>query len=260
MKYDSIGKGYNTTRKADPWITGRLSLLLNARSGGKYLDIGCGTGNYTIALAGSGLTFFGVDPSQRMMDEAKAGESSVQWKQGSAESIPFGNRFFDGAIATLTMHHWTGMEAAFAELVRVMKPQARLVVFTSTPDQMKGYWLNEYFPVMLHDSIAQMPSQERITEALRSTAFVVEKTEKYFVRPDLEDGFLYIGKTDPERYFDENIRKGISSFAALAHQQEVNTGLMKLRSDMETGNFESVRAKYENDRGDYLFLVLKKDA
>ncbi len=49
-KYDAIGTNYNQTRKADPYLTEQLLKHLNPTKEGVYLDIGCGTGNYTNAL------------------------------------------------------------------------------------------------------------------------------------------------------------------------------------------------------------------
>jgi hypothetical protein len=46
MKYDTIGIGYDTTRRAGPRIAGRLLALLEPVAGGLYLDIACGTGNF----------------------------------------------------------------------------------------------------------------------------------------------------------------------------------------------------------------------
>ena len=61
--YDAIGTGYNSTRQADPYLTSRLLYFLKPQPGKLYLDIGCGTGNYTIALSNQGLNFTGVEPS-----------------------------------------------------------------------------------------------------------------------------------------------------------------------------------------------------
>ena len=54
-KYDKIGINYNLTRKADNYLTERLYALLNPDKSGIYLDIGCGTGNYTIEFQKKGL-------------------------------------------------------------------------------------------------------------------------------------------------------------------------------------------------------------
>ncbi|CAM3277678.1 Putative methyltransferase [Flavobacterium longum] len=257
-EYDRIGKSYDSSRCADPYLTARLLDLIQPEAHGKYLDIGCGTGNYTAALRNKGLDIVGVEPSEVMLETARLRHAHMNWISGAAEAIPFPPDTFLGAIATLTIHHWNALEKGFAEISRVLKPKGRWVVFTSWPAQMKGYWLNHYFPAMLAASIAQMPSLDAIALAGEKSGLTVVETEKYHVADDLQDGFLYIGKHKPEMYFDTRIRNGISSFASLAHQDEVNAGLAQLRLDIDTGCFESVRKRYENALGDYLFIVLEK--
>jgi ubiquinone/menaquinone biosynthesis C-methylase UbiE len=256
--YDTIGSGYNTTRQADPYITERLFQLLSLQTTGTYLDIGCGTGNYTVALANKGFTFYGVEPSQKMLNMARSRSPRVNWLLGQSEDIKVKDEFFDGAIATLTVHHWTDIKKAFTEIYRVLKKGGKIVFFTATPEQMKSYWLNHYFPKMLNDSIVQMPSFDTIKDAATNAGFGIIWTEKYFIRDDLKDLFLYAGKNKPELYLDAEIRKGISSFAALANADEVEEGLSKLKSDIEAGRFEDIGAKFKNDTGDYLFIIAQK--
>src|SRR5258706_12803923 len=100
-KYDAIGVGYNTTRNADPYLLERLFFLLSPEKNGHYLDVGCGTGNYTIALQKKGFHITGVDPSHQMLNEAKSISSEVDWHLGRVEKIPFAYGAFDGAITTL---------------------------------------------------------------------------------------------------------------------------------------------------------------
>lgn len=255
-KYDRIGTGYNVTRQADPYLTDRLFSLLQPQTAKLYLDIGCGTGNYTCALADKGLSFVGVEPSEKMLSEAKSRNQNIEWLNGTAEQIPADDKMFDGIIATLTMHHWTDIKKAFAELNRVLKDHGRIVVFTSTPEQMKGYWLNHYFPKMLYASIVQMPSLDTIQDAANEANLRMSSIEKYFIKDDLKDCFLYVGKNKPECYFDEQIRHGISSFSSLANLEEVKEGLTKLRNDIDTHAFEQIKSHYDNDLGDYLFILL----
>ena len=257
-KYDNIGTGYNSTRKADPYLTEKLFSLLRPQRNKMYLDVGCGTGNYACALAGKGFHFTGVDPSEKMLSEAKAQNENITWLLGTAEQIPTEDSLFDGVIATLTIHHWENLKQAFAELNRVLAHSGRIVIFTSTPEQMNGYWLNHYFPKMLRTSIAQMPSLEDLEEAMLETGFKINKVEKYFVKDDLQDWFLYAGKNNPEYYFDEHIRHGISSFSSLANIEEVNEGLVKLKIDLENGIFEKIKNKFENELGDYLFVTMDR--
>jgi ubiquinone/menaquinone biosynthesis C-methylase UbiE len=258
IKYDIIGTGYNSTRQADPYLTERILYHLHPKMDRIYLDIGCGTGNYTIALADKGFKFVGVEPSEQMLNEAKSRNQEISWIKGTAERLPAGDGLFDGIVGTLTIHHWTDLKKAFGEINRVLSDNGRFVLFTSTPEQMKGYWLNHYFPEMLRSSIVQMPSLTDIEEAIRPTELEIKNIEKYFIKDDLQDKFLYAGKNNPDCYFDEKIRLGISSFSSLANIEEVKHGLSKLKNDMDSKAFDKVQTQYANELGDYLFITMRK--
>ena len=258
-KDDIIGNDYNATRKADPFLVERLIHHLNPQKGQKFLDIGCGTGNYTIKLHQKGLDFIGIDPSSKMLKIALSKSSDIDWQLGKVEKIPFENNSFDGAIATLTIHHWSNLQIGFNELFRVLKPTGRLVIFTSTPKQMKGYWLNHFFPKMLNDSIIQMPDFETVEQNLLTNRFQNISMEKYFVKSDLQDLFLYAGKHDPKLYLNEKVRQGISSFSSLAHHKEVENGLNQLNKAIDSNTIKSIMEKYQNDEGDYLFVIAHKN-
>ena len=256
--YDTIGTRYNSTRRADPYITKKIFQFLAPRSNGLYLDIGCGTGNYTIVLANKGINFYGVEPSAKMLDIARSRDRRISWLTGNAEKLPTNDNLFDGVIATLTIHHWNDLKKAFREIHRVLKHGGKLVIFTATPEQMKGYWLNYYFPKMLEDSILQMPSLDMIKNAATDAGFAVTGTEKYFIQDNLQDLFLYAGKNKPRFYLDEQVRRGISSFSALANDDEVEHGLSILNNDIDSCKFDEIKAKFANDSGDYLFITAQK--
>jgi ubiquinone/menaquinone biosynthesis C-methylase UbiE len=203
--------------------------------------------------------FIGIDPSKKMLLEAKSAYPEITWKQGKAENIPLEDKSIEGGIGTLTLHHWDNLEKGFSELYRIMKPYGNLVFFTSTPTQMKGYWLNHYFPKMLEDSIQQMPSLENITTAMQLAGFKNIFTEKYNVQPNLKDQFLYVGKEKPTLYLDQNIRNGISSFSLLANQEEVEKGLLQLEKDINSGAITNIMNSYKNRNGDYLFILSQKE-
>jgi ubiquinone/menaquinone biosynthesis C-methylase UbiE len=52
--YDLIGSTYARSRRADPAIAQTLARELRLAPSGAYLDLACGTGNYTVALSGLG--------------------------------------------------------------------------------------------------------------------------------------------------------------------------------------------------------------
>jgi hypothetical protein len=74
----------------------------------------------------------------------------------------------------------------------------------------------------------------------------------------LQDLFLYSGKYRPEIYLDENVRSGISTFALLASADEIAAGCQRLAADINTGRITEIVKKYENNHGDYLFVIADK--
>lgn len=256
--YDTIGLQYNETRRADKFLADRFRYFLSPIKKENYLDIGCGTGNYTCALESRDYTFYGVDPSEKMLGKARKRDCNISWQNGCAENLSFENEFFAGAIASLTIHHWKDLAKSFQEISRVLKTNGTFVLFTTLPEQTAGYWLTEYFPKMMRDSVGQLPPFSKIEKSLTAANLKIEKTENYFVRDDLQDHFLYSGKHRPELYLREEIRRGISSFSNLANKDEVEKGLRCLAEDIETGKISEVIEKYENDLGDYIFIIAGK--
>ena len=171
--YDQIGIGYNSTRKADPYLLSRMYHFLDPFRDGKYLDIGCGTGNYTVSLQRKGVNIIGVDPSIEMLRTAKSRNPEQQWLQGTAEKLAIETEGMDGVLASLTMHHWKNLDQAFSEINRVLKLGAKFIMFTATPNQMKGYWLWHYFPQMLKDSCLVMPTLEILEKNLNQNGLKI---------------------------------------------------------------------------------------
>jgi SAM-dependent methyltransferase len=256
--YDKIGRTYDTTRKADPSITRCLARLLNLQPGASYLDVGCGTGNYTVALQNLGARMNGVELTSTMLAKARLKSDRVRWIQGNADALPFRNRRFDGAIATVTIHHWKSLRPGFDEVFRVMRA-GRFVLFTGDHAQMNGYWLREYFPQAIAASLKQMPAAEYVMEQLRQVGFTEVKREAWEVPHDIQDWFLYAGKYRPEIYLDPNVRAGISFFAqGVATPEETDAGCTRLKADIESGRIAQVVESYRHDLGDYLFVIANK--
>ena len=257
--YDQIGQGYDNTRQADPYLASCLQRYLEYASSGLILDVACGTGNYTRTLKQAGFEVVGVDRSLQMLSGAAAKDPEINWILGDVSRLPFDDNAFDAALCTLATHHFGSLENAFREIARVMS-QGSFVIFTATPEQMRGYWLNEYFPVAMADSIEQMPNLEDVQSSLASAGFRNIVNHPYEIQPDLQDHFLYSGKLHPERYLDENFRAGISTFSSLANRNEVASGCERLHDDLQSGKLHEVMRSYEQKNGDYLFIVAKKES
>jgi len=256
--YDRIGDGYDTTRRADPQILKIFRELIEIRDIGTYLDVACGTGNYTVALAGIGGNWYAFDQSETMLAEARTKSVIVDWQNHDVENTDFPNDYFDAAMCSLAIHHFQDLSRAFREIARILKPGGRLVIFTSTPEQMAGYWLNEYFPGMMQASCLQMPSLEAIRQAMQPYNLQVKYKRPFFIPPQLQDFCLYSGKQRPDLYLSEDVRRGISSFRNYCSGAELIDGLESLASAIDSGHIYNVIERYENSLGDYLFLVAIK--
>ncbi|MBN3994130.1 MAG: methyltransferase domain-containing protein [Nostoc sp. NMS2] len=252
--YEQIGKSYDLTRRADPEIAARLAVHLQVKSDFSYLDIGCGTGNYTLALAKHGGVWHGVDQSKQMIDAATNKSNAVLWQVAEAEALPYANGTFSGVLCTLAIHHFAALTPVFKEVYRVLAA-GYFVLFTATPEQMSKYWLVEYFPEAIHKYAENMPSLEKVRYALNEAGFNSVSIEPYSISENLQDLFLYSGKYRPEIYLDENVRAGISTFALLASANEITTGCQRLAADINTGHITEIVNKYKNNQEDYLFLV-----
>jgi len=256
--YDKIGEDYDTTRRADPVLVKRISDLLGLVVGKRYIDVACGTGNYTVELNDSNGNWVGIDNSYRMHQSAIEKDVKVSWCNGDAESIPFRSESFNGAICTLAIHHFVEIEKAFSEIGRIIMKRGSFVIFTALPNQLSGYWLNEYFPDAMKESANQLPGQSLIVESLRKAGFKIECLEAFDVTPQLSDFFLYSGKHRPEIYLSAAVRKGISTFSRLATDSELASGLARLAHDIDTGHIQDIIQKYPGGPGDYQFIQAKK--
>jgi len=256
--YDQIGKGYDSTRKADPYLADRIALHLQIGRAAEYLDLACGTGNYTINLQEKhGGNWTGVDSSSRMITAAQEKSASIDWLVADCSSLPLTSNRFRGVICTLAIHHFVSLNLVFSEVSRTLN-SGRFVILTATPEQMRHYWLCEYFPQALLDSIRQMPTLDAVSTALNQAGMDVLYTEPYDIQEDLQDFFLYSGKYKPAMYLDPNVRAGISTFALLANRAEVEQGCEQLLADIENGRIAQIQSAYAHNDGDYLFVVAGK--
>ena len=105
----------------------RLAELLQPKEGGRYLDVGSGTGSDALALATRyGAEAVGVDVSETMVEEAR--RRGLEAHVAPAEALPFPDGAFDGAWADRTVQHLADPHGALAEMARVTRPGGRLVV------------------------------------------------------------------------------------------------------------------------------------
>jgi len=248
--YDRIGIEYDNTRQADPYLLSRLLFHLAPCIEARYLDVGCGTGNYTIAMREAGVAVSGVDLSETMLRQAHNKSHGVAWLKGDVLALPFRDESFAGAVMTFVHHHLSDPIVGFREIRRVLAPGGRFVLLNGTLEQFRHYWLCEYFPLAMEQAFAL-----ETDDALTTAGFSLKVTEPYEVTDDLKDLFLYCGKHKPELYLDPRVRAGISAFACARDPSEIADGVERLREDISSGRIAAVMRQYAWEGGDYMFRV-----
>ncbi len=257
--YESTSKEYDRIRTADPALALGLIRHLEYTDKGHYLDIGCGSGNYTLALAGHGIDIEGLDVSPSMLSKARVKDPKRLWTLGDMHSLPYGTNVFDGAITMNTIHYVRNtLEAVFKEIERVLKPNARLVIFIVELQQCMNYWVGHYFPFFWDVGRKSLSSREMTMETLQKAGFVDLNVEPFFVTENTADLFAHACKYRPHLFLDPNIRATMTPFQRPEYQEEIEIGCKKLRQDLASGAIYRVIAQYETGVGEGLFISGKK--
>ncbi len=100
--------------------------LLAPKTGERILDLGCGTGHLTRAIAEMGGDVLGVDSSQTMIEEAQQNYPHLRFEVMDGENLTFNARF-DAVFSNAALHWMKKAEAVVSGVWRSLKPQGRFV-------------------------------------------------------------------------------------------------------------------------------------
>jgi ubiquinone/menaquinone biosynthesis C-methylase UbiE len=106
--------------------------------GERVLDVGCGTGVVTRLAAervGADGMVIGLDinPGMLAVAEASSPAHTIEWRQASADSIPYPDDTFDVVLCQLSLQFMPDRARALQEMRRVLVPQGRLVISVPGP-------------------------------------------------------------------------------------------------------------------------------
>ncbi len=101
--------------------------LLPTRPGDAFLDVACGPGIVTVALARRVRRAVGCDVTPKMLERAGAeaareGAVGVEFVAGDATALPFPDGSFDGAVTRFSLHHIPHPVRVLREMARVVRP------------------------------------------------------------------------------------------------------------------------------------------
>jgi len=98
------------------------------------LDIGCGEGQISrLAARGGGSAVVGVDPTWAQLRAARYRGGGPRYARADAAALPFADARFDAVVACLVFEHIRFVDAALAEVGRVLAPGGRFCFFLNHP-------------------------------------------------------------------------------------------------------------------------------
>jgi len=146
------------------------------KTGGRFLDAGCGTGDFIPDLVGRNGKVTALDFAEDMIAQsrsrmAKKGlDKQVDFAVGDVTNLDFADNFFDAIIGVGLIEYLTDYRAAFQEFYRVLKPGG--IVIVTVPSIVS--------PFMAYETL--VPKCKGVVKQMLAAAGLREPERKYFQR------------------------------------------------------------------------------
>jgi demethylmenaquinone methyltransferase/2-methoxy-6-polyprenyl-1,4-benzoquinol methylase len=184
----------NTDQRWRRLVAKRLQEVL-AHDGARALDVACGTGDLSLAIAReTGASVIGTDFCRPMLEIAarKSAENSVSvpFIEGDALRLPFRVSAFDAVSIAFGLRNLASVEGGLQELWRVLKPGGRCAVLEFSSPVVPGFralfqfYFTRVLPRIggiisgsrgayeyLPDSVSRFPDQKRLAGLMRGVGF-----------------------------------------------------------------------------------------
>jgi 2-polyprenyl-6-hydroxyphenyl methylase/3-demethylubiquinone-9 3-methyltransferase len=168
-----------------PWITERLKKFDMIKESTSVLDVGCGAGFLSNALALTGMKVTGVDLSEDSLAVARKYDKSkkVEYISADAYHLPFADASFDVLTAMDFLEHVDRPQDIIQEFSRVLKPGGIFIFHTFNRNLLAYFviikaveWLVKNTPKNMHILELFIKPKELETYCSRSHLFVSEWT------------------------------------------------------------------------------------
>jgi len=172
-------EAYSTMKVVtDPRILEHMVEISAVRPDSRVLDVACGPGFVAMAFAPRCQSVLGIDATDTLVARARAeavrrGISNLSFALANVERMPLASAHFDLATCRFAFHHFAHPRAVLAEMKRVLKPGARMVVvdMTTSEDPAKSDYHNRL---------------ERLCDPSHARAIPVSEWERMIAETGLE--------------------------------------------------------------------------
>src|SRR5947208_16615678 len=138
------------------------------------LDLGCGTGRFSEALAVRfDAEVIGIDLSKKMLEQArgKQHDRRIRYELGRGESIPVPDNSVDLIFMSMIFHHFDNPMLAARECRRVLRDGATALVRTGTRERISSYPYVDFFPESRAILEERLPTTTFVREVLEADGF-----------------------------------------------------------------------------------------
>jgi demethylmenaquinone methyltransferase/2-methoxy-6-polyprenyl-1,4-benzoquinol methylase len=156
--------------------------------GDRVLDTCCGTGDLAVEAERRGGRVVGLDFSQQMLERARRKSGTIEWVQGDALHLPFGDGQFDVATVGFGVRNLDDLDHGLRELWRVLREEGKVAVLEITRPRgiLRPFfriWLDAMIPLAgrflpggkaytyLPASVRRFPGPEDLSRLLENAGF-----------------------------------------------------------------------------------------
>ncbi|HEY42348.1 MAG TPA: methyltransferase domain-containing protein [Dehalococcoidia bacterium] len=176
--YSSIASYYDKGRllseqNIDLWL-GLVVKLSRMSEGARMLDLGCGTGRFSIPMV-SRLRFrvTGADSSREMLEKAREKDTTglVQWDKMDAQQLTYPEDSFDGVFMSHLLHHVDDPRQVLGECQRVLTSPGVILIRYGAIEQIRDDVEHTFFPEVLDIDEARTPTVKTVEGWLIEAGF-----------------------------------------------------------------------------------------
>ncbi len=165
----------------DKALTERFVAALGEAIRGSVLDVACGPGILSAAIAKSARDVVAFDLTPQMLKKAaqccaEAGVGNVTFREGNAAELSFANEAFDAVVTRLSVHHFDRPARVISEIFRVLRPGGRFVVADVISSEMPAESeLQNAIEILRDPSHVRMLPGSELTALVKDAGFEIEQ-------------------------------------------------------------------------------------
>ncbi len=177
MDYDNLAGDYAQHRRIHPGVFINLLEESHLDSASTVLEVGCGTGNYIVAIQEAiGCVCHGIDPSKEMLARARPRNLQVRFDLGQAEKLDFPASTFDLVFSVDVIHHIGDCAAYYQQAFRILKPDGLVCTVTDSEEIIRSRQpLAYYFPESVEPEVKRYPRIPVLHQMMDTAGF-----QKYY--------------------------------------------------------------------------------